>query len=95
MRIKWITFIAISLIMIGCVPQTQIQKIHIRVDQQNTGEVDIFTSFDEIGRSHKKVAELKVTDKRPLNEKNRNVILGKPLASLVILMLVILLVAGI
>jgi hypothetical protein len=72
MRIKWITLIAISLIMIGCAPHTQIQKIHIQVDHQNTGEVDIFNSFDEVGRSYKKVAELKVTDNRPLNNKNRN-----------------------
>ena len=72
MRIKWIALIAISLIMIGCPPKTQIQKIRIRVDHQNSGEVDIFNSFDEVGVSYKKLAELMVTDTRPLNSKNRN-----------------------
>ena len=72
MKIKWITLIAISLIMIGCAPKTQIQKIHIQVDHQNTGEVDIFNSFDEVGVSYKKLAELMVTDTRPLNNKSRN-----------------------
>ena len=72
MRIKWIALIAISLIMIGCPPKTEIQKIHIRVDHQNSGEVDIFNSFDEVGVSYKKLAELMVTDTRPLNNKSRN-----------------------
>jgi len=72
MRIKWIAVITISLIMIGCTPKTQIQKIHIQVDHQNTGEVDIFNSFDEVGVSYKKLAELMVTDTRPLNDKSRN-----------------------
>jgi hypothetical protein len=72
MKIKWSALIAISLIMMGCAPKTQIQKIHLRVDHQNTGEVDIFNSFDEVGISYKKVAELKVSDTRPLNNKNRN-----------------------
>ena len=58
--------------MIGCAPKTQIQKIHIQVDHQNTGEVDIFNSFDEVGRSYKKVAELKVKDHRPPNNKSRS-----------------------
>ena len=60
MKIRWITLIAISLIMVGCAPKTQIQKIHIQMDHQNPGKVDIFNSFDEVGRSYKKVAELKV-----------------------------------
>ena len=72
MRIKWIALIAISLIMIGCTPKTQIQKIHIQVDHQNRGEVDIFNSFDEVGVSYKKLADLMVTDTRPLNNKSRN-----------------------
>ena len=72
MRIKWIILIAILLIMIGCAPKTQIQKIHIQVDHQNTGEVDIFNSFDEVRVSYKKLAELMVTDTRPLNNKTRN-----------------------
>ena len=72
MRIKWITLIAISLIMVGCAPKTQIQKINIQLDHQNPGEVDIFNSFDELGRSFKKVADLKVTDNCRLNNKNRN-----------------------
>ena len=71
MRIKWIALIAISLIMIGCTPKTQIQKTHIQVDHQNTGEVDIFNSFDEVGVSYKKLADLSVTDTRPLNNKSR------------------------
>ena len=57
--------------MIGCTPKTQIQKIHIQVDHQNTGEVDIFNSFDEVGVSYKKLADLTVTDTRPLNNKSR------------------------
>jgi hypothetical protein len=57
MRIKWIVLVAISFIMVGCAPQASIQK--------NTSEVDIFNSFDEVGRSYKKVAELKVTSHRP------------------------------
>lgn len=72
MRTKLIVLIAISLLMIGCAPPTQIQKIHIRLDQQNTGDVDVFNSFDEVGRSYKKVAEIESTDSRPLNTKNRN-----------------------
>ena len=72
MRIKWITLIAISFIMVGCAPKTQIQKIYMQVDHQNPGEVDIFNSFDELGRSFKKVADLKVTDNCRLNNKNRN-----------------------
>ena len=72
MRIKWITLIAISLIMTGCAPKTQIQKIHIKVGHQNTGEVEIFNSFDEVVVSYKKLADLMVTDTRPLNNKSRN-----------------------
>jgi hypothetical protein len=58
--------------MVGCAPQARIQKTYIQVDQKITGEVAIFNSFDEVGRSYKKVAELKVTDHRPPNNKNRN-----------------------
>jgi len=72
MRINWVALIAISLVMIGCAPKTQIQKINIQVDHQNKGEVDIFKSFDEVGISYKKLAELIVTDTRPLNDKSRN-----------------------
>ena len=64
MRIKWIVLVAISFIMVGCAPQARIQK--------NTGEVDIFNSFDEVGRSYKKIAELKVKDHRPPNNKSRS-----------------------
>ena len=64
MRIKWIILVAILFIMIGCAPQAHIQK--------STGEVDIFNSFDEVKRSYKKVAELKVTDHRPPNNKIRS-----------------------
>ncbi|MBT8370631.1 MAG: hypothetical protein KJO34_06690 [Deltaproteobacteria bacterium] len=64
MRIKWVVLVAISFIMVGCAPQSYIQK--------NTGEVDIFNSFDEVGKSYKKVAELKVKSHRPPNAKNRN-----------------------
>ncbi len=72
MKIKWIALIAISLIMIGCLPKTEIQKIHIQMGHQNSGEVDIFNSFDEVGVSYKKLADLMVTDTRPLNNKSRN-----------------------
>ena len=64
MRIKWIVIVALSFIMAGCAQQARIQK--------NTGEVDIFNSFDEVGKSYKKVAELKVKNHRPPNNKNRS-----------------------
>lgn len=64
MRIKWIVLVVISFILVGCAPQARIQK--------DTVEMDIFNSFDEIGRSYKKVAELKVTDHRPPSNKTRS-----------------------
>ena len=64
MWIKRIVLVALSVFMIGCAPQAGIQK--------NTGEMDLFYSFDEVGRSYKKVAELKVTDHRPPNNKIRS-----------------------
>ena len=64
MRIKWIVLVAISFIMVACTPQASVQKY--------SGQVDIFNSFDEVGKSYKKVAELKVTDHRPPNDKIRN-----------------------
>jgi hypothetical protein len=72
MRIQWIAFIAILSTLIGCVPPTRIQNIHIQMDQPYTGEVGIFNSFDEIGKSYEEVADLYVSDYRPLNNKNRN-----------------------
>jgi len=72
MRIKWIALFAISLIMIGCGPKARIQKTYIQVDKKNTGEVTIFNSFDEVGRSYKKVAELKVSDHHSPDNINRN-----------------------
>jgi hypothetical protein len=63
MRIKWIVIVAMFFIMAGCAPQAHIQK--------NTGDVDIFNSFDEVGKSYQKVAELKVKNHRPPNSKNR------------------------
>jgi hypothetical protein len=72
LRIKWITLIAISLIMIGCAVKTRIQETYIQVDQKNTGEVNIFNSFDEVGRSYIKVAALKVTTHQYPNNIDRN-----------------------
>lgn len=72
MRIKWIILFAISLILIGCEPKARIQKTYIQVDKKNTGEVTIFNSFDEVGRSYKKVAELKVNDHQSSDNINRN-----------------------
>jgi hypothetical protein len=72
LRIKWITLIAISLIMIGCAVKTRIQETYIQVDQKNTGEVNIFNSFDEVGRSYIKVAALKVTTHQSPNYIDRN-----------------------
>lgn len=72
MKSIWITFVILSLIMIGCGPQARIQKTYIQVDKKNTGEVTIFNSFDEVGRSYKKVAELKVNDHHHPDNINRN-----------------------
>jgi len=72
MRIKWLVIIAISLIMIGCGPQTRIQKTYIQMDHENAGEVIIFNSFDEVGRSYIKVAALEVTTHKPPNNTERN-----------------------
>ena len=72
MKIKWITSFVILLSMIGCGPQARIQKTYIEVDKKNTGEVTIFNSFDEVGRSYKKVAELKVKSHHPPNNMDRN-----------------------
>jgi len=72
MKSRWIATGIISLIIIGCGPPTRIQKTYIQVDQQKTGEVDIFSSFDEVGMSYKEVAELKVTDSRRKKKQDRN-----------------------
>jgi hypothetical protein len=72
MRIGLIVLIVILFLFIGCGPITTIQKTYLRVDQTKTGEVDIFSSLDEIERPFKKVAELKVTDQRPPHIRDRN-----------------------
>lgn len=70
MRIIWIILIVLSFIVIGCGPSVQVKKTYVQVNQQTTGPVDIFSSFDAVGKSYKNVAELEVNDKR--NSKNRN-----------------------
>jgi hypothetical protein len=69
MKSVWITFVILSFMMIGCGPQTRIQKTYIHVEQAKTGAVDVFTSFDEVGASYKKVAELKVIEQRAPDKK--------------------------
>ncbi len=63
-RALWIALVAISIIMIGCLTPVRTEKTYIRVNQQKTGPVDVFSSFDEVGTSYKKVAELKVSAQR-------------------------------
>ena len=69
MKSIWIAFVILMFMMIGCGPQTRIQKTYIHVEQAKTGAVDVFSSFDEVGRSYKKVAELKVIEQRPPDKK--------------------------
>jgi len=72
MRIKWIILVTISIIMIGCLTPVRTEKTYIRVNQQKTGPVDVFGSFDEVGTSYKKLAELKINNQRPPNKNIRD-----------------------
>lgn len=72
MRIGFIVMVVMSFILSGCEPPTTIQKTYLRIDQTKTGEVDVFSSLDAIGRPYKKVAQLKVTDQRPPRTNDRN-----------------------
>ena len=71
-RALWIVLVAISIIMIGCLTPVRTEKTYIRVNQQKTGPVDVFSSFDEVGTSYKKLAELKITNQRPPNKNIRD-----------------------
>jgi uncharacterized protein YbjQ (UPF0145 family) len=72
MKSFWIVLGIISFIMIGCGSPIRVQETYIRVDQQKVGPVDVFNSFDDVGVSYKKVAELKITDHRPPTKENRD-----------------------
>jgi len=69
MKSIWIAFVILTFMMIGCGPKTRVQKIYLHVEQAKTGAVDVFTSFDEVGVSYKKVAELKVIEQRAPDKK--------------------------
>jgi hypothetical protein len=64
MKRLWILFTMLSFMFIGCGPSARIQKTYIQMDQQKTGPIEVFNSFDEVGRPYKKVAELEVVDER-------------------------------
>ena len=67
-----VIFIILLFMTTGCGPKTRIQKTYINAEQVKTGTVDAFNSFDEVGRSYVKVAELKVSTHKSPNNKGRN-----------------------
>lgn len=72
MKSMWITFVIFSFMMIGCGPQTRIQKTYVQMDQEYAGEEVVFNSFDEVGRSYIKVAALEVITHKSPNNADRN-----------------------
>jgi len=71
MKRIWIVFALFSFMILGCGPSAHIQKTYIMVNQQKTGPIEVFNSFDEVERPYKKVAELKVVDQREPSDKIR------------------------
>ena len=72
MKRMWIAAVLLSFMILGCGPSAHIQKGYIQIDQQKTGPIEVFTSFDDVGKPHKKVAELKVADQREPSKKVRD-----------------------
>lgn len=71
MKRMWIAFALLSFMILGCGPSAHIKKTYIQVNQQKTGPIEVFNSFDEVGTPYKKVAELKVVDQREPSKKIR------------------------
>ena len=59
-----IIFIAIAFIFIGCAPSASIKT--------KNEVIDIFASFDEVGRPYRKVQEIEAIDQRGPKRRNRN-----------------------